>query len=136
MELNPDGVLFVGDLSDGDLRIVRGINKISIPTSVVLGNHDRGRDGSGNVLQAQLDLLGEKNCSWNLSKWTLDELSVVGARPCSGGGGFFLTRTVPLRLAVCFRYLHRQQLHYFWCHRRWCQFYFSISLWRFQDRRR
>ena len=81
-------------MSDGDLRIVRGINKISIPTSVVLGNHDRGSDGSGNVLQAQLDLLGEKNCSWNLSKWALNELSVVGARPCSGGGGFFLTPEV------------------------------------------
>ena len=89
LELNPDGVLFVGDLSDGDLRIVRAINKISIPTSVILGNHDRGRGGSGDVLRAQLDLLGEKNCSWNLSKWALNELSVVGARPCSGGGGYF-----------------------------------------------
>ena len=94
LELNPDGVLFVGDLSDGDLRIVRAINKISIPTSVILGNHDRGRGGSGDVLRAQLDLLGEKNCSWNLSKWALNELSVVGARPCSGGGGFFLTPEV------------------------------------------
>jgi len=34
LELKPDGVLFVGDLSDGDLRIVRAISKISIPTSV------------------------------------------------------------------------------------------------------
>ncbi len=68
LQLNPDGVLFVGDLSDGDLRIVRAINKISIPTSVILGNRDRGRGGSGDVLRAQLDLLGEKNCSWNLSK--------------------------------------------------------------------
>ena len=94
MELNPDGVLFVGDLSDGDLRIDRAISKISIPTSVILGNHDRGKDGSGEILKAQLDLLGEKNCSWDLSKWRLKELSVVGARPCSGGGGFFLTQEV------------------------------------------
>ena len=84
LALNPDGVLFVGDLSDGDLRIVRAISKISIPTSVILGNHDRGKDGSGEILKAQLDLLGDKNCAWKLSKWKLNELSVVGARPCSG----------------------------------------------------
>ena len=41
-----------------------------------------------------MDLLGEKNCSWNLSKWKLNELSVVGARPCSAGGGFFLAPQV------------------------------------------
>ena len=74
LELSPDGVLFVGDLSDGDLRIAKAISKISIPTSVILGNHDRGQDRSGDILRAQLDLLGEKNCSWNLSKWKLNEL--------------------------------------------------------------
>ena len=72
LELNPDGVLFVGDLSDGDLRIARAISKISIPTSVILGNHDRGQDRSGDILRAQLDLLGEKDCSWNLSQWRLN----------------------------------------------------------------
>ena len=86
--------MFVGDLSDGDLRIAKAISKISIPTAVMLGNHDRGNDGCGDVLKAQLDLLGEKVCSWDLSKWKLDSLSVVGARPCSGGGGFFLTPEV------------------------------------------
>ena len=94
LELNPDGVLFVGDFSDGDLRIAKAISKISIPTSVIPGNHDRGQDRSGDILKAQLDLLGEKNCSWNLSKWKLNELSVVGARPCSAGGGFFIAPEV------------------------------------------
>jgi len=28
LDLNPDGFLFVGDLSDGDLRIARAISKI------------------------------------------------------------------------------------------------------------
>ena len=93
-EINPDGILFVGDLSDGDIRIAKAINKISIPTSVILGNHDRGHDRSGDILRAQLDLLGDRDCSWNLSKWKLNGLSVVGARPCSAGGGYFLAPEV------------------------------------------
>ena len=89
--LNPDIILFVGDLDVGDLSIVKAINKISIPTAVVLGNHDRGSDLSGDQLKTQLSLLGDKNCSWGLSHLNHPLVSVVGARPCSAGGGYFLS---------------------------------------------
>ncbi len=90
--LNPDVILFVGDLGDGDLRTVKAINKISIPTAVILGNHDRGNDNSGVQLRSQISLLGEKDCSWRLCKWQNPLVSVVGARPCSAGGGYFLSQ--------------------------------------------
>ena len=90
-KLNPDGILFVGDLAEGNPGIVKAINNIEIPTAVILGNHDRGRDQTGECLKVQLKILGEKDCSWRLCKWDLPEISVVGARPCSSGGGFFLS---------------------------------------------
>ncbi len=63
--LCPDAILFVGDLGNGEIRIVKAINEIEIPTAVVLGNHDRGIDSSGYNLQTQIDLLGDKLCSWS-----------------------------------------------------------------------
>ncbi len=92
--LKPDGVIFVGDLSEGDLRIVKLIRELSIPTAVILGNHDRGSDHTGYLLQTQLNLLGELHCGWSLRDWNTPKLSVVGARPCSAGGGFHLSRAV------------------------------------------
>ena len=62
--LAPDAILFVGDLGNGEIRIVKAINEIEIPTAVVLGNHDRGIDISGYKLQTQIGLLGDKFCSW------------------------------------------------------------------------
>ena len=94
MELKPDGILFVGDLGESDLRIVKAINQIPIPTSIVLGNHDRGYDKTGQILKTQIELLGEKHCGWSLSNWNLPLVSVVGARPCSSGGGYFLSEEV------------------------------------------
>ena len=49
---------------------------------------------SGQQLQAQLKLLGYRNCSWKLCTWNYPELSVVGARPCSPGGGYYLSPQV------------------------------------------
>ncbi len=89
--LKPDAILFVGDLGVGDLRIVKAINKLSIPTAVVLGNHDRGNDITGDQLNKQLSALGRKNCSWRLVQWEKPLVSVVGARPCSAGGGYYLS---------------------------------------------
>ncbi len=86
--LDPDATLFVGDLSDGDLKLVKAIASIELPTAVILGNHDRGKDLSGFQLKAQLSLLGEKDCSW--SYWYHPSISIVGARPCSPGGGYYL----------------------------------------------
>ncbi len=92
--LNPDAVLFVGDLSEGDLRLTKLINNLDIPTAVILGNHDRGLDQNGENLSKQLSLLGEKDCSWRLRKWNNPLISVVGGRPCSPGGGYFLSTQV------------------------------------------
>lgn len=92
--LSPDALLFVGDLSDGDLRLTRRIAALKLPVAVILGNHDRGRDRSGGILQQQLNLLGERHCAWQMRRWTRPALSVVGARPCSAGGGFQLSGAV------------------------------------------
>ncbi|WP_320676747.1 TIGR04168 family protein [Prochlorococcus sp. MIT 1300] len=94
LKLQPDGVLFVGDLSDGDLKLTKSIKALPIPTAVILGNHDTGRDHSGRLLQAQLNLLGDLHCGWSLRSWDKPDISVVGARPCSPGGGFYLSDAV------------------------------------------
>ncbi len=36
-------------------------------------------------------MLGETHCGWRLRNWDSPELGVVGARPCSPGGGFYLS---------------------------------------------
>ena len=92
--LGPNAVLFVGDLSDGDLRIVKSVNQLRIPKAVMLGNHDRGNDLSGELLNAQIRLLGNNHCGWGLRDWTSPSLAVVGGRPCSPGGGFYLSPAV------------------------------------------
>ena len=94
LKLKPDALLFVGDLSEGDLRLVKQIQQLPLPIAIILGNHDRGHDSSGRLLQAQLSLLGELHCGWQLRNWQQPPLAVVGARPCSGGGGFFLSKAV------------------------------------------
>ena len=113
--LQPDAVLFVGDLSDGDLRLVKAIAALPLPTAVILGNHDHGKDASGQVFQQQLNLLGPRHCAWDLRRWDLDAaidsegsvappaVSVLGARPGSAGGGFHLSKAItavygPLKL--------------------------------------
>ncbi len=86
--------MFVGDLSDGDIRIAKSITQLPFPKAVILGNHDRGGDPSGNVLQSQLRLLAGLHCGWKHLYWEELGVSVVGARPCSGGGGFHLSEAV------------------------------------------
>ncbi len=94
MKLHPDGLLFVGDLGEADLRLVKTIKNLPFPTAVILGNHDRGCDRTGELLKLQLNLLGDLHCGWSLRKWKSPKLSVVGARPCSSGGGFYLSAEV------------------------------------------
>ena len=93
-KLRPDGVLFVGDLSEGDLSVVQSISNLSLPIAVILGNHDRGKFNKGGFLRSQLSILGEKHVGWSLKDWVVPPLCVVGGRPCSSGGGFFLSREV------------------------------------------
>ncbi len=92
-KLQPDGVLFVGDLSEGDLRFAKSIKSLPFPTAVILGNHDRGQDKTGSTLQTQLKILGDLHCGWKHLHWPIHKISLVGARPCSPGGGFHLSRT-------------------------------------------
>ena len=92
--LAPDAVLFVGDLSDGDLRLTKAITRLPQPVAVILGNHDRGQDRSGGVFQRQLDLLGDLHCGWRQRCWQEPRLGVVGCRPGTAGGGFHLSRAV------------------------------------------
>ncbi len=93
-EINPDGVLFVGDLGESDIDLIRSIKELQIPTAVILGNHDRGNDKNGILLKKQLELLGELHCGWRKRSWSRPNLSVIGARPCSSGGGFYISPEV------------------------------------------
>ena len=93
-QLKPDAVLFVGDLGDGDLRLVKAITRLNRPCAVILGNHDRGRDRSGEKLRQQLLMLGELDCSWRMRNWSSPPVAIIGGRPCSSGGGFHLSEAV------------------------------------------
>ena len=93
-QLKPDAVLFVGDLSDGDLRLVKAITRLNRPCAVILGNHDRGRDRSGEKLRQHLLMLGELDCSWRMRNWSSPPVAIIGCRPCSSGGGFHLSEAV------------------------------------------
>ncbi len=57
----------------------------------MLGNHDRGNDGSGEKLLKQIKILQDKFCGWNLKVFN-NQVNILGARPCSSGGGYFLSR--------------------------------------------
>jgi uncharacterized protein (TIGR04168 family) len=90
----PDALLLVGDLSNGLPRIPSMLRALEVPVACVLGNHDVGRDRSGRTLQAQMTLLGERHCGWDLRQLTPPGLAVVGGRPGTAGGGFRLSRGV------------------------------------------
>lgn len=92
--LQPDAVLFVGDFSDGDLRLTRRLRELPFPVALILGNHDRGRDKSGGVLRQQLALVKDVDCGWRRLDLDPLPLSVVGGRPCSSGGGYHLSKAV------------------------------------------
>ena len=91
--IKPDIVLFVGDISDGNIKIIKKINLINIPTFVILGNHDRGKDPSGETLLKQIRVLREKYCAWDLNVFN-NQLNILSARPCSSGGGYYLSKEV------------------------------------------
>ena len=53
-QLAPDALLVVGDLSDGNGRIPVRLAALPMPLACILGNHDTGRDPSGQTLRRQL----------------------------------------------------------------------------------
>ena len=91
--IKPDLVLFVGDISEGKIKTIKKINSIQIPVFVILGNHDRGKDKSGEVLLKQIRILEEKYLAWDLKIFD-NKINIVGARPCSSGGGYYLSKEV------------------------------------------
>ncbi len=91
--IKPDLLLFVGDISEGDIKLIKKINSIEIPTYIILGNHDRGKDKTGYKLEKQIRILKEKYCGWDLKVFN-NKINILGARPCSAGGGYFLSREV------------------------------------------
>ena len=76
------------------MRLTRRITRLPFPIAVILGNHDRGRDPSGGILEQQLAVLGDLHCAWRAIHWPELPLTIVGARPCSAGGGFHLSKAV------------------------------------------
>ena len=58
---------------------------------MILGNHDRGKDSSGETLLKQIRVLQEKYCAWDLKIFN-NQLNILSARPCSSGGGYFLSK--------------------------------------------
>ena len=88
---NPDIVIFVGDISEGNIKILKKINSLEIPSFVMLGNHDRGHDKTGELLLKQIRILEDKYCGWKLKIFN-NQLNIIGARPCSSGGGYFLSK--------------------------------------------
>ena len=92
--LAPDGLLVVGDLSNGHMRIPRALAQLPLPVACVLGNHDSGHDATGESLRRQLRLLGDRHCGWGLRELRPPGLAVVGARPATAGGGYHLSKAV------------------------------------------
>ena len=91
--IKPDIVLLIGDISDGSIKIIKKINLIKIPTYVILGNHDRGKDSTGETLLKQIRILQEKYCAWDLKIFN-NQLNILSARPCSSGGGYYISNEV------------------------------------------
>ena len=60
---------------------------------MILGNHDRGKDSTGETLLKQIRILQEKYCAWDLRIFN-NQLNILSARPCSSGGGYYLSNEV------------------------------------------
>eukprot|EP00216_Chloropicon_sp_CCMP2111_P005500 CAMPEP_0198247008 /NCGR_PEP_ID=MMETSP1446-20131203/46262_1 /TAXON_ID=1461542 ORGANISM="Unidentified sp, Strain CCMP2111" /NCGR_SAMPLE_ID=MMETSP1446 /ASSEMBLY_ACC=CAM_ASM_001112 /LENGTH=326 /DNA_ID=CAMNT_0043931333 /DNA_START=1457 /DNA_END=2437 /DNA_ORIENTATION=- len=90
--LEPDVALFVGDMGNEDVELVESIAQIQLPKAVILGNHDawnslgRRRDAYPKVSR-QLEALGDDHVGFSTKSFPNFELSIVGARPFSKGGG-------------------------------------------------
>lgn len=86
----PDLSLFVGDLGDEDVEMVRNIMGLPVPKVVLLGNHDAwqsfGRRTCTEKLTESLHILGEDHLAYAVREVPAAGISIVGARPFSWGG--------------------------------------------------
>ncbi len=97
--LGVDLVLFVGDIGNEAVDLVRQIAAVKIPKAVILGNHDAwysatewgrkkcpyNRQAEDRVKQ-QLEALGTAHVGYGKLDFEGLELTVVGGRPFSWGG--------------------------------------------------
>ncbi len=85
-----DLTLFVGDLGDEDLEMVRLVSELSMPKVVMLGNHDAWQSFSNKKptanLRASIELLGDDHLAYGVRELPQAGISVIGARPFSWGG--------------------------------------------------
>ncbi|GAB5369086.1 hypothetical protein AAMO2058_001375100 [Amorphochlora amoebiformis] len=92
-KLNPDIVIFVGDIGNENATLVKSIAKIPLPKAVILGNHDAWNSlklgKPTGKLQSQIADLAVNECDggYNVLRFGSSTLAVVGARPFSMGGG-------------------------------------------------
>lgn len=86
----PDLALFVGDLGDEDVEMVRMVAALPIDKAVILGNHDAwqsfGKKAATPKLRECLSLLGEDHLAYGVREVPRAGISVIGARPFSWGG--------------------------------------------------
>lgn len=86
----PDHVLFVGDLGDEDVEMVRIVTELQVPKSVMLGNHDAWQSFSKgratDALYDSLAQLGDDHLAYAVREVPAAGVSIVGARPFSWGG--------------------------------------------------
>lgn len=86
----PDLAMFVGDLGDEDVDMVREVARLPVPKVVMLGNHDAWQSCSNNApsrhLRDSLDALGRDHLAYGVRELPKVGISVVGARPFSWGG--------------------------------------------------
>jgi uncharacterized protein (TIGR04168 family) len=92
-------VLFVGDFGNEALDLVEQVSQMSVPFSVVLGNHDSwytatpwGRSKcpydrhQEDRVQQQMETLGAAHVGYGKQDFSQFHFSVVGGRPFSWGG--------------------------------------------------
>jgi uncharacterized protein (TIGR04168 family) len=98
--LGVDLVLFVGDFGDEAIEVVAKIADLDIPKAAIFGNHDAWYTATGwgrskrpydpdleDWVQQQIDLLGESYVGYGKLDFPQFDLTVVGSRPFSWGGG-------------------------------------------------
>jgi uncharacterized protein (TIGR04168 family) len=87
---NQDLTLFVGDLGDEDVELVRSIAALKVPKAIILGNHDAWRSfsnkGATDQLRQSIQALGSDHLAYSVRELPEAGLSLIGARPFSWGG--------------------------------------------------
>ena len=83
-------VLFVGDLGDEDVDVVRQVAATAADKAVVLGNHDAWQSFSRRKptakLRDSLESLGEDHLGYAIREVPAAAVSIIGCRPFSWGG--------------------------------------------------